>query len=356
MYLVDTPGFDDTYKTDVDVLAEVAKWLNKTYKDSILLTGIIYLHRIGDTRMGGSGARNLRMFRKLCGDGSLGSVVLATTMWSTVGSSPAELQKAANREKELMGRPEFWKTMIDRGSRVFRQDQGRESALEIIKYLLDRKKKVTLDIQRDMVEKGFSLSQTGAGREVEAEAARQRDMYEKRLKEMKEDMEQAIKDRDRESQKELAEYRREMEKKMKDQTSAIEKLRNEKFQEREEMKRELQQRARQQEEARREEERRERENEKREREKNAQMLIARLERESEANRIREAQEEENRRKRENEARIEKRAAEVEARLRSVLNNNNNMVPRPPMLPVVPVPMIPVVPIPRHIPYQYWRTM
>lgn len=30
LIFVDTPGFDDTYKSDTDILSTIAEWLNKT--------------------------------------------------------------------------------------------------------------------------------------------------------------------------------------------------------------------------------------------------------------------------------------------------------------------------------------
>jgi hypothetical protein len=32
---VDTPGFDDTYKSDIDILATIAEWLVKTWVDNM---------------------------------------------------------------------------------------------------------------------------------------------------------------------------------------------------------------------------------------------------------------------------------------------------------------------------------
>src|SRR5207249_2436104 len=96
LILIDTPGFDDTYKSDTEVLREIAGYLSVAYSNKVKLTGIIYLHRITDPRIQGSAMRNLRMFKKLCGSDSLGKVVLATTWW---GKVDAEI--GANREKEL---------------------------------------------------------------------------------------------------------------------------------------------------------------------------------------------------------------------------------------------------------------
>jgi hypothetical protein len=54
---VDTPGFDDSTKTDTQILMDVTDWLNRAYLADILLSGIIYLHRIIDAKMGGQASK-----------------------------------------------------------------------------------------------------------------------------------------------------------------------------------------------------------------------------------------------------------------------------------------------------------
>jgi GTP-binding protein EngB required for normal cell division len=115
VYLVDTPGFDDTNRSDTEVLRELATWLTESYAAHIKLSGIIYLHRISDVRMPGSARRNLLMFKKLCGDNALKNVILGTTMWDRVSES-----EGVAREEELTSTPDFWGWMVSQGSRVFR--------------------------------------------------------------------------------------------------------------------------------------------------------------------------------------------------------------------------------------------
>lgn len=88
VFLVDTPRFDDTERSDSEVLKDVAFWLAAAYSKSVRLAGIIYLHRIIDPRMQGSALKNLRMFQKLCGDGNLGSVVLARLTGTITKGAP----------------------------------------------------------------------------------------------------------------------------------------------------------------------------------------------------------------------------------------------------------------------------
>jgi len=78
--LVETPGFDDSVKSDVEILTMIADWLMKTYKGKLNLARIIYLHRIVDNRMSGSLKKNLQMFQCLCGQEAMSNVVIVTTM------------------------------------------------------------------------------------------------------------------------------------------------------------------------------------------------------------------------------------------------------------------------------------
>lgn len=80
VHLIDTPGFDDTRKSDTDVLKDIAGWLLVAYRDNIRLSGMVYLHSISETRMKGSHMTNLRMFQKLAGLKNMGHVILTTTM------------------------------------------------------------------------------------------------------------------------------------------------------------------------------------------------------------------------------------------------------------------------------------
>ena len=138
------------------------------------------------------------MFKKLCGDKSLGSVVLVTSWWSKV--DPAT---GMNREKQLMTTKEFWGGMIEKGSKVIQHDGSRESAKNIVKYLVERSKPIVLDIQRQMVEEHKTLDQTDAGLEVGGELVRQREHFEKQLKDAQEDIKEAIKQKDEESAAQL---------------------------------------------------------------------------------------------------------------------------------------------------------
>ncbi|KIM71393.1 hypothetical protein PILCRDRAFT_35618, partial [Piloderma croceum F 1598] len=82
--LVDTPGFDDAYKSDIEILTMIADWVVKSYKKNANPASIIYLHGISDNRMTGSVLKKLEKFALLCGQVAVSNVVIATTMWGEI--------------------------------------------------------------------------------------------------------------------------------------------------------------------------------------------------------------------------------------------------------------------------------
>jgi hypothetical protein len=196
IFLVDTPGFDDTNRSDSEVLKDVAFWLAAAYTKKTQLAGIIYLHRISDPRMGGSALRNLRMFRQLCGTDNLSSVILATTHWSNKDGLRVSKEVGQARTKGLMETHDFWDSMVDRGSKVVKHDGSKESALNIVTNLIDRQIRVTLDISKQLIDQGLSLFDTDAGKALQTELIAERKKFEQKLLILKEDMEDAMKEKD----------------------------------------------------------------------------------------------------------------------------------------------------------------
>ncbi|KAK5653183.1 hypothetical protein OQA88_9081 [Cercophora sp. LCS_1] len=196
VHLVDTPGFDDTNRSDVQVLQDVAHWLGASFQDGIRLSGIIYMHRISDLRMAGSALRNLSMFRKLCGEKAYQSVVLTTSMWSKV-----DPEEGAMRERELVETSGFWGLMCQRGSRVFRYLGTQESALELVGYILSLHMQATLAIQDEIVNQGHEIDETAAAQELNADIIREREQHRADLANAREDMRQAMLEHDEELQR-----------------------------------------------------------------------------------------------------------------------------------------------------------
>lgn len=54
VYLMDTPGFDDSEKSsDLQILTDIFSELSDLYQNQRILSGIIYLHDISQARIGG---------------------------------------------------------------------------------------------------------------------------------------------------------------------------------------------------------------------------------------------------------------------------------------------------------------
>ncbi|KAK4553240.1 hypothetical protein LTR86_009770 [Recurvomyces mirabilis] len=218
IFLLDTPGFDDTYKSDTDVLREIAAWLQDAHAHKVLLSGLVYLHRIQDVRFTGAAMKNLRMFKKLCGHEGLKNVVLATTFWNKVTAEEGD-----SREAQLRTGKEFWKSMVDEGSQMIRQDDEATSALHIIERLVQKKTTIELAIQREM-RGGMTLDQTGAGKEVEAQVERMRIQWQKEKKDLEADMREALAAHDKEAQRQIKLEREEIDKKILESDRSMKRL------------------------------------------------------------------------------------------------------------------------------------
>ena len=199
VHLIDTPGFDDTNRSDSDVLKDLAYWLGLSYeKKKIRLSGLIYLHPITHTRMAGTPFKNLRTFKKLVGSGSMSSVALVSTMWSASTGSEEE-----DRDNKLRDTPQYWGDMIREGALPFRHTGDRASSISIIRPLLGKEPTV-LNLQKELVDKKMDLNRTKAGQEVDAGMSLQREKLEKQIEATRLEMTQALAAKDEKWVQDLA--------------------------------------------------------------------------------------------------------------------------------------------------------
>ncbi|ESK95349.1 hypothetical protein Moror_3874 [Moniliophthora roreri MCA 2997] len=195
--LIDTPGFDDTTKSDADILKMIAAFLATMYEHKQTLAGVIYIHRISDFRVGGISRRNFKMFRELCGDSTLKNVVIVTNMWGEVGKDVGEA-----REAELAREDKFFKPVLEKGAQLVRHDNTTETARAILLHLIENKP-LPLRIQTELVDQGKSLSQTAAGAELNRELMEQIRRHEREMRELQKEMQDAIRQKDEETRREL---------------------------------------------------------------------------------------------------------------------------------------------------------
>lgn len=219
--LVDTPGFDDTYRSDADVLESLVAWLTTSYQAGKKLSGLVYLHRISDIRMQGSALRNLRVFRDLCGKDCFKNVVLCTTFWDVVEKEAV----AEARLNELVSNEGFWGGMIDNGSKVFKGSLSRVEAIYVI-YELISGQRLPLQIQKEIVDENKSLQETSAvSTLMNLRLERQREEHKESLAEERRRFEEDIKVRERTHSEDLEGMRKAYHEKLAKLEEAKERLR-----------------------------------------------------------------------------------------------------------------------------------
>ena len=197
--LVDTPGFDDTHLSDVDVLQVVSSWLSGSYKSQRLLSGIIYLYPITSIRMRGSALKSLDVFVKLVGPDSFRKITLVTSMWDLL----ADPAVGEVRENDL--REQFWANLIAHGSTTARSLGDRQSALAIVKHIAfggstSLISDTPIAIQKELVDEHRPLEETSAGevlmRRMDTLERSYQDQLSALMHDMERDKAQMMKDRE----------------------------------------------------------------------------------------------------------------------------------------------------------------
>jgi len=176
------------------------------YSAGATLAGVIYVHRISDDKFGGLAVKNFRMFRELCGEKTLKNVVLMTNMWGRV--TP---QQGADREQQLKDR--YFNAAIEKGAQIYRHHNTPESARVILRKIL-KNQPVVLKIQRELIDEGMDIGQTGAGVELNREIREVVEKYQRDVRELEENMLKAMEEKDEESREELEEEKRRMQEEM----------------------------------------------------------------------------------------------------------------------------------------------
>ena len=149
-------------------------------------------------KVSGSSRQSFRMFQELCGEATYPNVLLVTGMWDTVTPEVGN-----SRDRELATKDIFFKPVLEKGARMMRHDNTRESALEIVRNLVD-KPPVTLQIQEELGG-GADIMQTSVYKqinEVMSELVAQR---ERKLDTLIEEMAEAERNGDEETREELEE-------------------------------------------------------------------------------------------------------------------------------------------------------
>lgn len=185
IWLIDTPGFDDTEKANAKVLREIASFLC-TFCDNkgLSIGGMIYVHRITDPRMSSSSLKSIRIFEHLCGESNFPAVYIVTTMWDMLRTKGAKAA-AMEREELLRSRVDFFGHLVAGGATFPSHEDTVTESLKIVDHLAARKIEVDLEVRREMrSEAGFILANTSVGRFLQGDLEKKRRKYGTRMDEL----------------------------------------------------------------------------------------------------------------------------------------------------------------------------
>ena len=158
--LIDTPGFDDSKRTDVDILRLLSKHLMETYRKGTLLNGIVFLQPINQPRVGAGERARTSLFKALMGEDAYDRIVIAATMWN-------DLKQAKKRQDQRIASDDIWGDMKKGGARVVTYEDTLECATEIVRSLMKFNGPVELLIQRELAANCGKLEDTSAGRQLD---------------------------------------------------------------------------------------------------------------------------------------------------------------------------------------------
>lgn len=171
VHLIDTPGFDDTNRPDVEILQEVVYWLSSAYDNGFFLDGIVYLHNITSPRFDQHSRRSLEILKALVGRQNYKCIYLAGTFWTEANEiGPAMLDRAYRSYEQLT--QNYWKDLIDGGApfmpppppgTVGVWDEHAWSA-GMLNHFINKGSKHVLQIQTEMRMPDSRLSQTTAAK------------------------------------------------------------------------------------------------------------------------------------------------------------------------------------------------
>lgn len=198
IWFVDTPGFDDTQRSNTEILEEIATYFAKLYQKGVRFSGVLYLQRITDPRMSGTAIKNLELFKLICGTEVYPIVRLITTRWDEVKST-VEHDACIDRMRQLSDDPKYFQPLIHGGAQLLRHEMSAASGKAIIDSLLLDEQKLGLNIQKEMSEKTMTLGRTSAGSYLNREYAALAQRCEAELKEIHDSLTEAIKERDEEA-------------------------------------------------------------------------------------------------------------------------------------------------------------
>ena len=192
VWLIDTPGFDDTFRNDGEILEEINRCLSECFHKKAKVTGVLYIHAITEPRMRGSAMKNLRMFKEIVGPENMRHCYLVTTKWSKQPVSVSE-----DREVELKTNKNFWKPLLMGGAQMVRFEDSLQSAWRIIDPLA-RSSSFLFKLTQEFDVEKKKLDQTTSGKMANEELEKAKAAFRKEMDELRQDHQDAMERKDKE--------------------------------------------------------------------------------------------------------------------------------------------------------------
>ncbi|KAJ8111806.1 hypothetical protein OPT61_g5684 [Boeremia exigua] len=162
VHLIDTPGFNDTLRSDCVTFQELAYWLAAADDKKFQLSGIIFLHRITDIRFHSSTKRALEIFKAICGEDAFRGTVVATTMWDRVAT--CEIERARDRHSKLKTKLEG--DILAFGGRLIPVSAAEVDPCNIVRHIVRKDLRLNLAFQIELRHHDRLIHQTTAGKIV----------------------------------------------------------------------------------------------------------------------------------------------------------------------------------------------
>jgi len=177
--LIDTPGFNDTKRSDRDILHHIVEYLSEQYHENKLLSGIIYLHPITATRMSGTAMTQLKVFKELCGHKSFGNVLIGTTGWDENVD-----QSVAKSKEEMLCDPfdGYLGELMEAGAKYVRVSRDYEKCLALLDGFVSKESRA-LKVQEDMAGPNASFETSDVAKALAPELAQLEAEHAKKLRE-----------------------------------------------------------------------------------------------------------------------------------------------------------------------------
>jgi septin family protein len=180
--LIDTPGFGEAGRSDLEILQDIVRFISEPRHRP--LAGIIFCHKITDTRLTGSSRQTLRILSEMCGRRFSPHIVFATTMWDTIAPDQ-DKSKYEAREDELRHSDVGWGDFTDGYASTKQYLGDTASAMRILDQALFHRPPLRI---MDQLDRGMTTEETDAGQAIAEEirrlAKKQRREEEEELREL----------------------------------------------------------------------------------------------------------------------------------------------------------------------------